>query len=53
MWLIPQEKTSTLEERWAWFLEHYTPQIIHLHFTNGVKIIACFYQPQQKFNSSC
>lgn len=39
MWLIPQEKTSTLEERWAWFLEHYTPQMERALFALALRLL--------------
>lgn len=39
MWLIPQQSSSTIEERWQWFMEHYTPQMEKALFTEAFRIL--------------
>ena len=39
MWLIPTKEDSTPEERWAWFLQHYTRQMERVLFSEAKRIM--------------
>lgn len=39
MWLIPRKEDSTPEQRWAWFLAHYTSRMERVLFTEAMRIL--------------
>lgn len=39
MWLIPGKEDSTPEQRWTWFMEHYTPRMEKALFAEAMRIL--------------
>ena len=39
MWLIPTKEEYTPEERWSWFMEHFTPQMEKALFAEARRIL--------------
>lgn len=39
MWLIPTNEDSTPEERWEWFLQHYTSKMERVLFAEAMRIM--------------
>ena len=39
MWLIPTQEDSTPEERWLWFMEHFTPDMEKVLYVEAFRIL--------------
>lgn len=39
MWLIPTQEDSTPEERWSWFMEHFTPDMEKFLYVEAFRIV--------------
>ena len=39
MWLIPTQEDSTPEERWSWFMEHFTPDMEKVLYVEAFRIL--------------